>query len=110
MYCCGHNILLVVVTAHKLPIVPNVLDKVNKVPRLFVKGSKKTLPQEVVQQITNYPKQQKVIFNLCITCWEENLDGYNQFQLAYPYKFESLEVISHKLHLKKYRKLVSTGH
>ena len=56
-----------------------------------------------MQQITNYSKQQIVIFNLCNTRWEENLDGYNQFLLAYPYKFERLEVISHKLHLKKYR-------
>ena len=55
-----------------------------------------TLLQEVVQQNPNYSKQQKVIFNVCITRWVENLDGYNQFLLAYPYIVESLEVISHK--------------
>ena len=43
-----------------------------------------TLLQEVVQQIPNYSKHQKVIFNLCIAHWVENLDGYNQFLLAYP--------------------------
>ena len=61
-----------------------------------------TLLQEVVQQNPNCSKQQKVIFNVCITRWVENLDGYNQFLLAYPYIVESLEVISHKLHLEKY--------
>ena len=61
-----------------------------------------TLLQEVVQQNPNYSRQQKVIFNVCITRWVENLDGYNQFLLAYPYIVEALEVISHKLHLEKY--------
>ena len=42
-----------------------------------------TLLQEVVQQNPNYSRQQKVIFNVCITRWVENLDGYNQFLLAY---------------------------
>ena len=61
-----------------------------------------TLLQEVVQQNPNYSRQQKVIFNVCITRWVENLDGYNQFLLAYPYIAEALEVISDKLHLQKY--------
>ena len=55
-----------------------------------------------MQQNLNYSKQQKVIFNVCITRWVESLDGYNQFLLAYPHIVESLEVISHKLHLEKY--------
>ena len=99
MRCCGHNISLLVVIAHKLPIVRNVFDKIIGVSRLFVKRSKKTLLQEVVQQNLNYSRQQKVIFNVCFTRWLENLDGYNQFLLAYPYIDEALEV---KLHLKKY--------
>ena len=98
MRCCGHNISLLVVIAHKLPIVRNVFDKIIGVSRLFVKRSKKTLLQEVVQQNLNYSRQQKVIFNVCFTRWLENLDGYNQFLLAYPYIDEALEV---KLHLKK---------
>ena len=40
------------------------------------------LLQEVVQQNPNYSRQQKVIFNVRITRWEENFDGYNQFLLA----------------------------
>ena len=61
-----------------------------------------TLLQEVMQQTPNYLRQQKVIFNVCVTLWVENLDGYNQFLLAYPYIVEALEVISHKLNLEKY--------
>ena len=61
-----------------------------------------TLLQVVVQQNQNYSRQQKVIFNVCITRLVENLDGYNQFLLAYPYIAEALGVISHKLHLEKY--------
>ena len=61
-----------------------------------------TLLQEIMQQNPNYSKEQKVIFNVCITCWVENLDGFNQFLLAYPYIVEALEVISHKQHLEKY--------
>ena len=41
-----------------------------------------TLLQEVVQLNPNYSRQQKVIFNVCITCWVENLDGYNQFIIS----------------------------
>ena len=61
-----------------------------------------TLLQEVVQQNPNYSRQQKVIFSACITRWVENLDGYNQFLLTYPYIVEGLEIIYHKLHLEKY--------
>ena len=49
-HCCGHNISLVVVTACKLPLVQNVLDRVKEISRLFVKGSKKMkFLQEAVQ-------------------------------------------------------------
>ena len=61
-----------------------------------------TLLQDVVQQNLNYSRQQKVIFDVYITRWIENFDGYNQFLQAYPYIVKVLEVISHKLHLKKY--------
>ena len=62
------------------------------------------LLQEVVQQNPNYSRQQKVIFNVHITRWEENLDRYNQFLLVYPDIVDAPEVISHKLHLEKYPK------
>ena len=90
-------------TACKLLIVRNVLDKVNEVSQLFVNGSKKiTLLQEVVQQNPNYSRQHKVIFNVCITRWVENLHGYNQVLLAYLYIVEALVAISHKLDFEKY--------
>ena len=42
------------------------------------------------------------VFNVCVTRWFENLDGYNHFLLTYPFIIEALEVIAHKLHLEKY--------
>ena len=60
------------------------------------------LLQEVVQQNPNYSRQQKLIFDVCVTRWVENVDGYNQFLLAYPYIVETLEAISHKLLFEKY--------
>ena len=58
--------------------------------------------KEVVTQNPHYSLNQKVIFNCCVTRWVENLDGYNQFLLAYPYIIEALEVIANKLHLDRY--------
>ena len=60
------------------------------------------LLQEVLQQNPNYSRQQKFTFSVRITRQVENLDGYNQFLLAYPYIVEALEVISNILHLEKY--------
>ena len=72
-------IIAVVVTACKLPIVGNVLDKVNEVSQLFViKVPKRmALLHEVVLQNPNYSRQQEVIFDMSITHWVEHLDGYN---------------------------------
>ena len=59
------------------------------------------LLEEVAKQNLHYSSQ-KVILNVCVTWWVENLDGYNHFLLTYPYIIEALEVIAHKLHLEKY--------
>ena len=40
-HCCGHNLSLVVVSACKLPVIRNVLDKVQQITQMFIKGSKK---------------------------------------------------------------------
>ena len=39
---------------------------------------------------------QKVIFNVCVTRWVENLYGYSDFLLTYPYIKEVLEEIFEK--------------
>ena len=67
-HCSGHNLSLVV-TGCKLPVIRNVLDKVQEVIQMFIKGSKKKkmkLLEEVVKEIPHYSSQ-KVIFNVCIT-------------------------------------------
>ena len=37
-HCCGHNLSLVVVSACKVPVIGNVLDKVQEVAKMFIKG------------------------------------------------------------------------
>ena len=50
------------------------------------------LLEEVVRQNPCYSSQ-KVIFNVCVTQWVENLDGYNYFLLTYSYIKEALEEV-----------------
>ena len=78
--------------------------------KMFVKGSKKMNSlKEVVCQNPHYSPNRKVIFNECVSRLVENLDGYNQFLLAYPYIIEALEVTAHKLQLDKYPGYGITG-
>ena len=46
---------------------------------------------------------QNVLFDLCVTRWVENLDGYSMFFVTLPFIVEPLEVTGHKLHIYIYR-------
>ena len=37
-HCCRHNLSLVVVFACKVPVIRNVLDEVQEVVQMFIKG------------------------------------------------------------------------
>ena len=50
----------------------------------------------------HYGNGQKIVFNICVTRWVENVDGYERFLSAIAYIVEALEVIAHKMHLEKY--------
>ena len=41
------------------------------------------------------------MFDLCVTRWVKNLDGYSIFLVTLPFIVETLEVIGYKLHLEK---------
>ena len=43
------------------------------------------------------------MFDLCVTRWVENLDGYSMFLVTFPFIVETLEVIGYKLHMEKYQ-------
>ena len=60
-----------------------------------------TLLKEVVKQNPHYARGQKVMFDLCVTRWVENLDGYSMFLVTLPFIVETLEVIGYKLHMEK---------
>ena len=62
-----------------------------------------TLLKEFVKQNPLYARGQKVMFDLCVTRWVENLDGYSMFFVTLPFIVEPLEVTGHKLHIYIYR-------
>ena len=62
-----------------------------------------TLLKEFVKQNPLYARGQKVMFDLCVTRWVENLDGYSMFLVILPFIVEALEVIGPKLHMEKYQ-------
>ena len=61
------------------------------------------LLKEFVKQNPLYARGQKVMFDLCVTRWVENLDGYSMFLVILPFIVETLEVIVPKLHMEKYQ-------
>ena len=102
-HCCNHNLALVICTACKLVMIRNALDTVKDTYMMFVRGSKKmSLLRDVVKKNPHFSEHQKPIFDICITRWIENLDGYNMFLIVYPFIIEALEVMALKLHLEKY--------
>ena len=69
----------------------------------FLQGSKKmTLLEKVVKWNQHYRNGQKIVFDICLTRWVENVDGYERFLSDITYILEALEVIAHKMHLEKY--------
>ena len=69
----------------------------------FLQGSKKmTLLKKVVEENQHYGNGQKIVFDISLTRWVENVDGYERFLSAITYIVEALEVIAHKMHLEKY--------
>ena len=43
------------------------------------------------------------MFDLCVTRWVENLDGYSMSLVTLPFIVETLQVIGQKLHVGKYQ-------
>ena len=68
-----------------------------------------TLLKEVVKQNPHYARGQKVMFDLRVTRWVENLDGCSMFLVTLPFIVETLEVIVYKLHLEKYQEWKEWG-
>ena len=61
-----------------------------------------TLLRKVVEENQHYGNGQKIVFDICLTRWVENVDGYERFLSAITYTVEVFEVIAHKMHLEKY--------
>lgn len=62
-----------------------------------------------VKQNPHYARGQKVMFDLRLTRWLDNLDDYSMFLVTLTFIIKILEVIGHKLHLKKYQEWKKLG-
>ena len=60
------------------------------------------LLRDVVKENPHFSEHQKPNFDVCVTRWVENVDGYNMFLIVYPFIIEAPEVMALKLHLEKY--------
>ena len=59
----------------------------------FLKGSKKrALLKKIVERNQHYGNGQKIGFDICVTRWVENVDGYERFLLAITYIVKALKV------------------
>ena len=102
-HSCGHNLALVIYTACKLVLIRNVLDTVKDTCMMFVRGSKKmSILRDVVKENPHFSEHQKPIFDISVTRWVENRDGYDVVLIVYPFIIETLEVMALKLNLEKY--------
>ena len=61
-----------------------------------------TLLKKVVEGNHHYGNKQKIVFDVCVTRWVENVDGYERFLPGIAYIFEALELIANKMYLEKY--------
>ena len=94
-HSCGHNLALVICTACKLVIIRNALDTVKDTFMMFVRGSKKLkLLRDVVKENPHFSEHHKPIFDICVTVWVKNVDGYNMFLIVYLFIIEALEVMA----------------
>ena len=61
-----------------------------------------TLLNEVVRKQNETYGNRKVVFDICVTRWVENLDGYNMMLHTLPYIIEAFEVIALGFHIDEY--------
>ena len=54
-----------------------------------------TLLRKVVEGNHYYGNGQKVVFDICVTRWIENVDAYERFLSGIAYIAEALEVVAH---------------
>ena len=102
-HCCGHNLALVITTACKIPVINNVLATMKDASSMFARGSKKmTMLKEVVRKQNETYGNRKVVFDICVTRWVDNLDGYNMMLHTLPYIIEAFEVIALGFHIDEY--------
>ena len=102
-HCCGHDLALVICTACKLVMIRNALDTVKDTCMMFVRGSKKmSVLRDVVKENPYFSEHKKTIFDICVTWWVKNLDGYNMILIIYRFIIEALQVMALKLHLENY--------
>ena len=95
-HCAGHSLNFVIATSCGVPIIRNCIDSV-KAMTLWVKASPKI--EGLLRAIYQKGVQEGIasscapLLNVCITCWVENIDGWERFTLCHPFLVHMCEVI-----------------
>ena len=97
-HCAGHLLNLAIGNSCLVPAIRNCIDRVKGVT-LWVKKSAKReglLKAIVTKGISSHPSSRTPLFNVCITYWVENIDGWERwerFSLAHPFMIKMFEAI-----------------
>ena len=92
-HCASHSLNLVIVKSCSVPEIRNCIDSI-KSTTIWVKYSPKR--EALLKAIAGeciYPASRQTLLNICITCWVENIDGWEHFSLAHPFLVNMFEVI-----------------
>ena len=94
-HCAGHSLNLAIGNSCLVPAIRNCIDRVKGVT-LWVKKSAKRerlFKAIVTKGIRSHPSSRRPLFNVCITRWVENKDGWERFSLAHPFMIKMFEAI-----------------
>ena len=85
-HCAGHSLNLAILNSCSVPPIRNCIDHIKSI-NLWIKYSAKSkgVLREVVSQGSNASSRASLL-NIYITRWVENIDGWERFSLAHPFK------------------------
>ena len=92
-HCASHSLNLVIVKSCSVTEIRNCTDSIKSIT-IWVKYSPK---REALLKATagecTYPASTQTLHNICITRWDEKIDGWERFSLAHPFLVKIFEVI-----------------
>lgn len=95
-HCAGHSLNLAISNSCSVPTIRNCIDRIKSIT-LWVKNSPKReglLKAIVAEGTSSHPSSRTPLFNVCITRWVENIDGWERFSSAHPFLIKMFEAFS----------------